>query len=70
MVVPVQLRPTFATRPAQRLFDVPIAPGDVNDSHRWQVSADGQRFLFHPAAGSNETPPINLVVNWETLLQR
>jgi Tol biopolymer transport system component len=70
MVAPVRLQPTFSSGPAVSLFDAPVQPWYVNDTDRWQVARDGRRFLLLVPAGDTSTPPIDVVVNWPTLLRR
>jgi eukaryotic-like serine/threonine-protein kinase len=70
MVVPVSLQPTFSIGSAARLFEAPVQPWYVNDTDRWQVSADGRRFLLLVSEGETAAPPIDVVVNWSSLLRR
>jgi hypothetical protein len=70
MAVPVSLEPTFSSGSATRLFDAPVQPWYVNDTDRWQVSADGRRFLLLVSEGEAAAPPIDVVVNWPSLLRR
>jgi Tol biopolymer transport system component len=70
MAVPVTLQPTFATGTPVALFDAPIQPGYTSDSHRWQVASDGKRFLILANAGKDEGAPLDVVVNWTTLLKK
>jgi hypothetical protein len=51
------------------LFDAPVLPGYAQDSHRWQVAPDGQRFLLLAGDGTSEAPPVDVVVNWLSLLK-
>ena len=52
-----------------RLFDAPVQPWYVNDTDRWQVAPDGQRFLLLVSEGESAAPPIDIVVNWTTQAQ-
>jgi Tol biopolymer transport system component len=70
MAVPVRTRPTFSNGVAVPLFDAPFAPGNTNDNHLWQVSADGKRFLFAVPTGENRASPIDVIVNWQSLLEK
>jgi Tol biopolymer transport system component len=70
MTMAVTLQPTFAPGTTTRLFDAPVQAGYSNDSDRWQVAADSQRFLLLPASTSSHAPPIDVIVNWESLLTR
>jgi hypothetical protein len=46
-----------------------VQPWYINDSDRSQVAPDGRRFLLLVAAGETPAPPIDVVVNWRTLLR-
>ena len=70
MAVPVRLQPTFSNGSPARLFDAPVQPWYINDSDRSQVAPDGQRFLLLVPAGKNAAPPIDMVVNWPTLIKK
>ena len=69
MAVPVALRPTFSNSAPTALFDAPVQPGYFADSHRWQVAADGKRFLLLANAAKDQAPPLDVVVNWPKLLK-
>jgi serine/threonine protein kinase len=68
--VPVQLRPTFSAGTPVALFDAPIVTNFNADSHRWQVAPDGRRFLLLADAGGTAAPPLDVLVNWPSLLAR
>ncbi len=70
MAVPIALQPTFSLRPAVPLFDAPVQAGYINDSDRWQVAPDGKRFLILAPAGTTDAPPIDVIVNWPSLLRK
>ena len=70
MAVPVTLQPAFSSGTPTRLFDAPVQPWYTNDSDRSQVAPDGKRFLLLVPAGKTEAPPIDMVVNWPTLLKK
>jgi Tol biopolymer transport system component len=67
MVVPVTLEPAFSIGAARELFEAPIQAGYVNDSHRWQVSPDGKRFLVLTSS-EGQAATIRVVVNWPALM--
>jgi Tol biopolymer transport system component len=69
MRVPVRLQPTFSAGAPTKLFDAPIRPGYTQDSHRWQIAPDGQRFLVLADVGNAQTP-LDVIVNWPVLLKR
>jgi Tol biopolymer transport system component/tRNA A-37 threonylcarbamoyl transferase component Bud32 len=53
------------------LFSVQIAGGPAAaPTHRWDVSRDGQRFLVTTVLDVTQSPPINVVTNWESSLKR
>jgi eukaryotic-like serine/threonine-protein kinase len=68
MSVPVTLRPTFSAGKPTALFDAPVLPGYSQDSHRWQLSPDGQRFLLLADTGKGQGTPLDVIVNWTALL--
>jgi Tol biopolymer transport system component len=70
MAVPVNLRPTFSNGSPRALFEARIQPNYTNDAHRWHVAPDGQRFLLLIPDGNDQAPPLEVIVNWTTLLQR
>ena len=70
MAVPISLRPTFSNRAPAALFDAPVQIGYTNDSHRWQVTPDGKRFLLLTNAGKDQAPPLDIIVNWPALLKK
>jgi Tol biopolymer transport system component len=70
MAVPVSVQPTFSSGPPVALFDAPVQSGYTNDSHRWQVSPDGKRFLLITNAGQDQAPPLDVVVNWQAGLKK
>ena len=51
-------------------FDAAVVPNYTSDSHRWQLSPDGQRFLVLVDAGGSQAPPLDVVVNWSELLTK
>ena len=69
MSVPVTLTPTFSSGTPVRLFDAPVQQWYTNDTDRSQVAPDGKRFLLLVPAGKTSAPPIDIVVNWPTLLR-
>jgi len=70
MAVPVSVQPTFSNGAPVALFDAAIQSGYTNDSHRWQVSPDGKRFLLITNAGKDQAPPLDVVVNWQAGLKK
>jgi hypothetical protein len=70
MAVPVRLSPVFTPGSPVRLFDAPIQPWYVNDSDRTQVGEGGNRFLILADTGQAVAPPVDVIVNWFSLLPR
>ncbi len=64
MAVDVNTGSSFSAGNPKELFRAPIFSGDdiAQDVFRWDVSADGERFLIDTAAQSSE--PITVVLNW------
>ena len=56
------------------LFPLPLTGGIANGSNgwNWDVTPDGQRFLFNTAveAGDANASAVNVVLNWVGLLKR
>ena len=70
MAVPITLQPTFSAGPPRPLFEAAVQPWFTNDTDRTQVAPDGQRFLLLVDADKTPPPPIDIVVNWTTLLRK
>jgi Tol biopolymer transport system component len=70
MAAPVSVQPTFSNGTPVALFDAPMQSGYTNDSHRWQLSPDGKRFLLVTNAGKDQAPPLDIVVNWQAGLRK
>jgi serine/threonine-protein kinase len=70
VTVPVHTQPTFAAGTATKLFDAPYF--EVSGTRRYDVSADGQRFLFvkDPNDTSGASHSFVLVQNWLDELKR
>jgi serine/threonine protein kinase/Tol biopolymer transport system component len=62
---------TFQSGTPKPLFSIRIAGGpQAAPTHRWDVSHDGQRFLVTTVLDVIQSPPINVVTNWESALKR
>jgi hypothetical protein len=62
---------TFESGTPKPLFTARIAGGPpAAPAHRWDVSQDGQRFLVTTVLDVMQSPPINIVTNWESALKR
>jgi hypothetical protein len=69
----VKTESTFEFGDREVLFQIPFATGLLPWVQRYDVTADGKRFLVvPPPTGSGETSPatITAVVNWPALLRR
>jgi Tol biopolymer transport system component len=70
MSVEVKPGSSFEAGHPRALFDAPYrVPGRLG-LPGFDVSADGQKFLFVTPAGESAPPPITLVVNWPEALRR
>jgi eukaryotic-like serine/threonine-protein kinase len=74
MAVEVSLTPVFSARVPKALFAAPIfGGGGAPNVTRYDVTADGQKFLINSVAGeSREAPPapITVVLNWQAGLKK
>ena len=76
MVAKVSYTPTFTTTVPVPAFSASIqnnaATGGGPDSFNWDVTPDGQKFLFATVATEEHPPqpPINVVMNWTALLKK
>ena len=52
------------------LFDAPLQAGYRADGNRWQLAPDGQNFLVLANGGTDQAPPLAVVVNWPVLLKK
>jgi hypothetical protein len=70
--VPVQTTPTFSAGNATKLFDAPYFA--VSGTRRYDVSPDGQRFLFIKntidASGAVASPSLVVVEHFEQVVDR
>jgi eukaryotic-like serine/threonine-protein kinase len=72
VTVPIQTQPAFSAGNPAKLFEAPYVA--VSGTRRYDVTADGQRFLFikNATEGSDPSAPPSLVVvqNWTEELKR
>ena len=71
MVVEVTEGAGFKAGVPRPLFQAPLSSlsGEaIQDVFRWDVSADGKRFLIDTAKSSSE--PLTILLNWTTDLKR
>jgi Tol biopolymer transport system component len=66
MAVPVNSGKAFGAGPPTPLFSIHPSP----DGSRYDVTADGQRFLVNQALAEQGSHPLNLVVHWTALLRK
>jgi eukaryotic-like serine/threonine-protein kinase len=69
MSVDVTFGTTFKAGVPKALFQAPIYGGGASQQHRWDMTADGQRFLA-VAGGGGVSAPLTLVENWTALLRK
>jgi Tol biopolymer transport system component len=70
MSVDVTLGGTFQAGVPKALFRVAIYGGG-STQHRWDITADGQRFLIATVGGdTSASAPLTLVQNWTALLRK
>ena len=71
MVVDVRVNGgSFSASAPRELFSAQVPAGFSNDSHRWQLSPDGKRFLVMVPSSGAASAYLDVVVNWETLLKQ
>jgi Tol biopolymer transport system component len=73
MAVEVTTSPTFQVAGSKVLFQAPIwGGGAVNNVTRYDVTADGKKFLINSGAAEVEAQaaPITVVLNWPQLLKK
>jgi hypothetical protein len=71
MAVDVGTNPAFKAGVPKALFERAVLPA-ADFSFRWDVSADGKRFLLNTPgadAASAAQPPITVVLNWQAGLK-
>jgi Tol biopolymer transport system component len=61
---------SFSASAPRELFSAQVPAGFSNDSHRWQLSPDGKRFLVMVPSSGTSSAYLDIVVNWETLLKQ
>jgi Tol biopolymer transport system component len=69
MVVSVNSENGFLAGVPERLFTASVR-GNPNSLNRFQVTADGQRFLFNAPANATKTNPVTVVMNWISELEK
>jgi len=69
MAMPVKTGQTFEPGPSKPLFTVPLVLG-VGVPRSYAASGDGQRFLVTSAEGGSDSPPLTIVLNWQSNLKK
>jgi hypothetical protein len=69
MAVDISTSPQFRPLGAHALFTAPVIL-ITTDTQRYDVAADGKRFLFNTDATEIAPSPITVVLNWETGLKK
>ena len=71
MAVAVSPTAVFSPGVPTALFQAPIwGGGQINNVTRYDVSADGQRFLINAEPTDRRATPITVVLNWEGMVRR
>jgi len=71
MAVAVETKPTFSRGKPETLFSGTYASFSSQESHPWDISSDGKRFLMMKESGTEASRKINIVLNWfEELKER
>jgi Tol biopolymer transport system component len=71
MAVDITTVPVFTPGIPKQLFDAPIWGGaQTNNVTRYDVSADGKRFLINATVSESRSTPITVLLNWEGILKR
>ena len=71
MAAPVTTGANFDAGPPVALFQAtPRQPVSTNDQFVYDVSRDGQRFLFLTLVKEAETVPVSVVLNWSAMLNK
>jgi eukaryotic-like serine/threonine-protein kinase len=69
MAVAITTQPAFEAGIPKALFQMPVAGGPAIGS-KWDVTADGQRFLIAAPAAASATTPFTVVLNWQAGLKK
>ena len=67
MEVPITLDPELSVGTPKALFRAPPSSNISSWRNRYVVTSDGQRFLVD---GTDAQTPIDIIVNWTSLLER
>ena len=71
MAVDVIAGPVLKLGEPHKLFSAPIfGGGTANEVHRWDVAADGQKFLITTVSAQSISAPFTVVLNWQAGLRK
>jgi len=70
MAVEVAADPAFRAGVPKALFQAPLASLRVTGLRQWDVTADGNHFLFTTAAAETAQAPFTVVLNWPSALKK
>jgi hypothetical protein len=70
MAVDTQTDPTFQAATPHALFRSPTIVNATNFQYRYDVTRDGKKFLMVNALVGEPSPPLTVVLNWETGLKK
>ena len=71
MAVDTQTDPAFQAATPHALFRPPTTAYAVsNTEHRYDVTRDGKKFLMVTGLAGEPSPPMTVVLNWETGLKK
>ena len=68
MAAAVKIEGTLVIGAVEPLFQTQIS--SMNHSNRYDVAADGQRFLVNSSVESNKQSPFNVILNWAATLKK
>jgi hypothetical protein len=68
MAVAVKLDGSFEIGASTPLFQTQVS--GFNNSNRYDVTADGQRFLVNSPVETGKETPFNVILNWTSTLKK
>jgi hypothetical protein len=70
MAVDTQTDPAFQAETPHALFRAPTIANATNTQYRYDLTRDGKKFLVVRALVGEPSPPVTVVLNWETGLKK
>jgi hypothetical protein len=70
MAVDTQTDPTFQAATPHALSRSPTIVNATNFQYRYDVTRDGKKFLMVNALVGEPSPPLTVMLNWETGLKK